>query len=380
MKKTLLSFVAMSALATTQLSADVRVSGFMNVVAGVNNLDDGKKDIINGYDNKYDFQNDSLAAVQFNGSIADNMGAVVQLIAQKSEVDDDIHMEWGYAYYDATDELRILAGRIRPSLFLYSNYLDVGYAYTWITPPSEVYYQAQITNLDGVNATYNLELDDSTVTFNVYGGNSSGKKVNPADGSIMDFSYDSIAGAEIAYINDYMKIRAGYTRSEVTNNTNVFPDTTPAAVVRALEFSESNAAFYGVGISVDYEGILFASELIQRDMDETVAPDVTSYYAMLGYKIGAFTPNFTYAVADSDIDLAHTGTAAIDAAIDTQRAKQLDDRTSTIYGLKYDLNDAAALKVEFKHEYVTATTYNNGSLDEKKSYINTYRVALNVVF
>ncbi len=380
MKKLIILSTCAAMLAVSASALEVRTSGFINVVGGINDLPSEEKDLINGYDNKYDFLEDSLAAVQFNAKVADKMGAVVQIIAQDSEVDDNIHMEWGYVYYDATESVRILAGRIRPSLFLYSNYLDVGYAYTWITPPSEVYYQAQITNLDGINVSYTLELDDSTVSFNAYGGNSRGKKLNPADGGILDFSYDSIWGAEIAYINDYLKLRAGYAAAKVTCNTDTFTTTTPPAIVSALEFKDSGAAFYGVGLNLDYEDFLFASEYIVREMDETVAPDVNSYYAMIGYRIGNFTPSYTYAVADSKIDFVNTG-ASTDAMINSARAGQLDDRTSHTIGVRYDVNTAAAIKLEYNHATVTTSTYTSGtSLKEEDKDINTYRIALNVTF
>jgi hypothetical protein len=385
MKRSLLSFVAVLALASTQLSAvDVSVSGFANVVGGINDVSDsdlangGRPDLINGYTDKYDFQQDSLAAVQFNAKVADNMGAVIQLVAQKSDIGDDIRMEWGYVYWDVMDDMRILAGRVRPALFLYSNYLDVGYAYTWITPPSEVYYQAQITNLDGGNISYNIELDDSTISISAYGGNSSGAKVNPSNANpnmphILEFEYDSVFGAELAYENDFMKLRAGYTTAKVTN-TNFTP---PLA---ALAFDDSSAAFYGAGVSVDYEGFLFAAEYVVRDMDETVAPDVQSYYAMLGYKIGDFTPNYTYSVADSDMEFENTG-APTDARVNGARAMQLDDRETHTLGLRYDVNDAAALKFEYAHQTKTNSEYPIGaSFSENDQDINTYRIALNVVF
>jgi len=106
----------------------------------------------------------------------DNMGATVQLIAQNDEVGDDIRMEWGYVSYDVNDEIRMLIGRVRPALFLYSDYLDVGYAYNWITPPSEVYAQENISNLDGGSIAYNKDLGDQQIALTFFGGNSSIKK------------------------------------------------------------------------------------------------------------------------------------------------------------------------------------------------------------
>ncbi len=394
MRKSLLSLAVVTALASTSLLAgDVRVSGFVNVVGGMNDMDDGQRDNINGYDDQYDFQQNSLAALQFNGSISDNMSAVVQLVAQKSDTGDDIRMEWGYVAYDATDSLRILAGRVRPALFLYSDYLDVGYAYTWITPPSEVYYQAQITNLDGTNIAYNLELGDNELTFNAYAGNTTTQKIKPDDGTINDFANDNIFGGEIAFITEYMKIRAGYTSASVTQDGANFGPLSQA-VVDELGFDESSAAFYGAGMSVDYEDFHFAAEYVARDMDETVAPDVTSYYAMLGYTIGDFTPNYTYAVADSEMEFSTAAgtTTAPDgkggvvtkpnaAVINGMRAGLLDDRVSSTIGLRYEVNPAAALKFEYNMATVTSSTYGGGTtLNETDTDINTYRVALNVIF
>ncbi|MEA3370689.1 MAG: hypothetical protein U9Q40_05060 [Campylobacterota bacterium] len=375
MKKSLLSLAVVAALSSTAFASDVRVSGFMNVVGGQTDQDDGAS--YRGYDNKYDFQNESLAAIQISGSIADNMSATVQLVAQKQEVGDDIRMEWGFVSYDATDEVRILAGRIRPALFLYSDYLDVGYAYNWVTPPSEVYDQVNITNLDGASVAYNLELDDNTLSTTVYGGNSSDKKVNPNNAaSPLNLSFDSIIGAEIALSNDYGKIRAGYIQAKATENDNPLPN---PALNSELAMNESAAAFYGVGINVDYEDILFASEYIVRDMDETGSPDISSYYAMLGYKIGDFTPSYTYAVADSDMEVS---TSAVAGNVNQIRAAALDDRISHTVGLRYDVNAQAALKLEYNMATVTNSSWAAGTpaLIETDADVNTARIALNVIF
>ena len=115
-------------------------------------------------------------------------------------------------------------------------------------------------------------------------------------------------------------------------------------------------------------------------MDETVAPDVSSYYAMLGYRIGDFTPNYTYAVADSDMEFGDTGTSA-DGVINTMRASLLDDRVSHTIGLRYEVNSAAALKLEYNMATATSSAYAGGTtLTETDEDINTYRIALNVIF
>ncbi len=283
-------------------------------------------------------------------------------------------MEWGYVYFDATDELRILAGRVRPSLFLYSDYLDVGYAYNWITPPDEVYAQVNISNLDGLSAAFNLELGDNQLSFTAFGGNSSDNKISPLNGSTLDLEFDSIIGGEIAISNDYGKLRAGYIQAKATENT------TLGTVPGELAMDEADASFYGVGLSVDYEDILLNTEYIVREMDETGSPDINAYYAMLGYRIGDFTPHYTYAAADSDMEHSKSTDPAVAGQVNNIRALSLDDRTSHTIGVRYEVNPQAALKVEWNGATVTHSDMRTGSIKEEDEDINTYRIALNVVF
>ena len=203
------------------------------------------------------------------------------------------------------------------------------------------------------------------LTTTIFGGNSTDSKVK--NGAVVDFSMDSVVGAEIAFSNDYGKIRAGYIQSEVTSNAVVpHPD---------LAMDESGASFYGVGLNGDYEDFHIAAEYIVRDMDETGSPDINSYYAMLGYTIGDFTPNYTYAVADSDMEFSSN------PMVNGGRAMNLDDRTSHTIGLRYEVNAQAALKIEYNMATVTTSTYAGGTnLTETDEDANTMRVALNVIF
>ncbi len=388
MRKSLLSLAVIAALgATSMLASDVRVSGFINVIGGANDADGARE--YRGYDGEFDFQNESLAGIQISGSIADNMSATVQLIAQKQDVGDNIRMEWGYVSYDATDELRVLAGRIRPALFLYSDYLDVGYAYNWVTPPSEVYDQVNISNLDGVSAAYNLELGDNTLSTTIYAGNSSDKKANPlavnvaynapsatAAAQDLDLDFNNVVGAELAFVTEYGKIRAGYIQASVTENTTNITST-PAE----LRMNKSSAAFYGIGGNIDYEDIHFAAEYIGRDMDETGSADITAYYAMIGYSIADFLPSYTYAAADSTFEASTAVNPRQKGMVNTMRAASLDDRVSHTLGVRYDINAQAALKVEYNMATVTSSAFRGTPvLAETDADINTIRIALNAIF
>jgi len=389
MKKSLLSFAVIAALASVASASDVRISGFVNVVGGMNNLDPNDITTSNsyrGYDNKYDFQNESLAAVQISGTIAENMGATIQLIAQNDPLKDNVRLEWGYISYDLSDEARLLAGRIRPSTFLYSDYLDVGYAYNWITPPDEVYAQTTISNIDGLSIAYNLELGDNVLTTTIYAGNTTDKA--SIGGNPSDFAYDDVVGGEVAISNDYAKLRVGYVQTNITSSFDM------AGLVGGfggdeLNMNRSAASFVGVGLNIDYEDIQFAAEYVSRTVDETASANTRAYYGMFGYKIGDFTPNYTYASVSSSLNesdsSALAGATPVSAMVNTIRTRALDNRYSHTIGVRYELNPQAALKLEYNrakvtHSAYTATGIKKGFITETDEDINTYRIALNVIF
>ncbi len=117
-------------------------------------------------------------------------------------------------------------------------------------------------------------------------------------------------------------------------------------------------------------------------MDETGAPDINAYYAMLGYRIGDFTPSYTYAVADSTMEFSTSTAPLVEGQVNKMRALSLDDRNSHTLGIRYDVNAMAAVTLEYNRADVTHSTYvaPTKSISEEDETINTYRVALNVVF
>merc|ERR1712000_577468 len=74
---------------------------------------------------------------------------------------------WAYITYAATDSTDIRMGRLRTPFFYYSDFLEVGYAYNWIRPPSIVYRLNDLPSLSGADVTQHFSFGsvDSTVQF-----------------------------------------------------------------------------------------------------------------------------------------------------------------------------------------------------------------------
>ena len=81
--------------------------------------------------------------------LGDDWAVTTQFVARGSNA-WDLEAEWAYISFDASDERRLLFGRQRAPFYMYSDFLDVSYAYHWIKPPSGV-YSLPFDVFDGIN-------------------------------------------------------------------------------------------------------------------------------------------------------------------------------------------------------------------------------------
>ena len=107
-------------------------------------------------DNDYNFAPEAVLGLQLEFNLDEKSKVVTQLIG-RGKFDFDIIAEWAYFAYKLTPALTLRAGRVRIPLFLLSDYLEVGYAYPWVRPPSEVYDVAELfSSQDGMDVLYNF--------------------------------------------------------------------------------------------------------------------------------------------------------------------------------------------------------------------------------
>jgi hypothetical protein len=133
-------------------SAEINFRGFGSVVGGqAVSVDEGQK--VLGYTDTVNFKQDSLMALQMDSDLGDGLSATMQLISRGKD-DFDLNVEWAYLTYELTDELQVSAGRIRAPFYRYSDFLDVRYAYNWVTAPERV-YAFDFPGYDGLSFLYN---------------------------------------------------------------------------------------------------------------------------------------------------------------------------------------------------------------------------------
>ena len=132
------ALILSSAMIAGNSQAEIVLNGFASIVGGVTT---SKDESLSGYDDSISFNQDSFFALQASSDLTEGLSVTAQIMA-RGENEWDPEFEWAYVAYEATDNLRILAGRQRVPFYMFSDFLDVSYAYPWITPTEAVYGSA----------------------------------------------------------------------------------------------------------------------------------------------------------------------------------------------------------------------------------------------
>jgi len=347
------ALILSSAIFAGNAQAEITLNGFASIVGGVTTSSD---DALYGYDENIDFSQGSLFAIQASADLGDSLTATVQLLARgKNDWDPDF--EWAYIAYDASDSLRILAGRQRVPFYMYSDFLDVSYAYPWITPPEGVYSVAFDT-FDGLGAIYSTSMGSFDANFHmIYGGNNS--EITVAGEDVKPDFIDSM-GLVATVTREWLTLRAGYLQTEmniplqaiqplvqgwqaagfedVANNINVVKDT---------------GSFLEFGFQVDYDNFLVIGEYTELNLDGTTLPNQDSFYVLAGYRFDNMLVHVTYGEDDDARGRITDGVPIVEpllpllvptnALTDAQKNKA----NYIKLGLRWDFHDSAALKFEY---------------------------------
>lgn len=334
-----------------------------------------------GYEDKFSLGNESLFALQANANLGEGLSFKAMLLA-KGTNDYDAEFFAAYASYELTNNLTINAGRIPWPLFQYTDYLDVGYAYPWVSPPLGVYDLSSNNSLDGVTLIYNKPLGDWDSTFQAH------------------HNGDNVYGLKGSFSYDWLTLNLVYVHNE---ETTVSAPPYQAASEKLLELGFTQQAkdlamdhdasdFISTGFNVDYDDWLVIGEYAKVDFDPGWFSDFKAYYLTLGYRLDDVLLHVTYDVQEEEPQLEYLNgldNSALFSTIDFfgsnlpiiaiesfVRGRAQDYKNVTI-GARFDFHSSAAFKVE-----LTRNTTDDGDnkVGIKKFTQNLVRVGIDLVF
>jgi hypothetical protein len=383
------------AIASPAMASDLNINGFLSV--GASMLDDNKASIA-GADNQGGFKNDTVLGLQVQKQVNDSTSATGQLVSRGSD-EYSTEAAWAFVTYAANDDLDLRMGRLRIPYFQYSDFLEVGYAFKWVRPPSEV-YRVPFSSLDGVDLTQRFSSGSIDGSIQVYYGRFQGDFDTGTDVYASD--YRNFAGLAFAANMGNFGTRLSYHQAEIimdtTDTTTALGGAVGAAGAIGLVPDGVNvgtatgnpalAGFTGVGDASAAEDFNFTGQTSQfveaaftyddgtysavaewtaLEHESSLFLDDQAWLIGVAMRAGDFTPHITYTTEKDSFDSGKEG--------EIQKQLPLEsEQSSIIVGLRYDYDSGTALKFEIQNN------------DEKTSEgvdgdsATLYSVAVDVVF
>lgn len=355
--------IALATAASAQ-AADMRINGFISVGAGMTlsegdnpSNSDGKATFTADsptdgiYDDNIDFKPDSIYGIQVSSNLGQGLSVTGQITGAGGE-DFEAKVSWAYISYELNDEWTINAGRQRIPFFFYSDFLDVGYAYHWMRPPTET--QVAIDTIDGLQFTWQGAMGDWDSRVQLFGGSSEAD--TEATGTL---GLDNTLGAVFYASNDWLQLRATYMATEFwvedlsSDNTAALAAFAPSAKnadfasIAAQGQDEDNAVdawFAGVAAHATFGDTFVVAEYVTYEFDDPILTlGWTQYqgaYVSLGHRINSVTPHITFSMDQQDVEDAGTtpGTFLADSS---------EKSEAVTVGVRWDFHPSAAFKLEY---------------------------------
>lgn len=294
------------------------VSGF---VSSVYQKSDNKLPYNGGISEAGVDENGSFQGTRFglnvNAKISDNLTVASQLFASREEENYNIVLDWAFASFRLPADLNFRAGKIKFPVGLVNEYVDVGYAYTFLQPPTSFYSE----QLDGSQATreaysgFSLLWDHSTgdwtVGADLFTGDAVGERV----------SLRKMAGLTLKLDWNYtVLLQASTFQGELS---------TEDEALAAMQGQKHRTNT--LGVKMDWNNIIAYAEYAAVDQDTFDEGKATVYYTTLGYRISQYTPYFTHESLKKG----------------EESSEERSEQTVNTLGLRIDFMKNAALKTQF---------------------------------
>ena len=309
------------------------------------------------------FGDGSKLGLQGTFAISDQTQIVAQIVGRGSDGWTP-EMEWAFLSHDFDNGVVARVGRLRLPLYMYSDFLEVGYAQPWATPPADVYTIAPITSFNGVDVTYQHDIGDATLALQASYGNDSSSGEDNSVGVDVDFS--DIAGLSATLSYEEWVFRGTYFQTKLDSGQII-------GLSDLKSFDHDKGQFIGAGVSYDNGNLIAVSEYAVSKVEGAYA-DTESAYITLGYRVEAFTPYVSYSYLKTTDDENRK------AAKDTLLLSW--ERTTYSVGTRYDINHNLALKLDatYAGDFGDTTGALSGNLTKEFDDTIVYTISFDAVF
>lgn len=357
--------VALSALIAAPMAhaSDVRFSGFMSLGAGF--VDDGDSYGYNGWSEEDVTFDNNIFGIQMTGDVAEKITATLQLTARSND-DYQINAEWAYLSWQASDNSKVRVGRLRTPFYMYSDFIDVGYSYNWISPPREVYY-LPFNNVNGIDFYTTSTLGSFDTSLQVYFGGFDDELDLDGDGVLETANTRNQMGIAATIGKGWWTLRTAYHHAKLTIDVTNIPvaegfsigDLAASATgagfgsnANNLLVDEDKASFAEVGLTIDTGTFVGAAEYVVFEPKDSLLSKNVRSYVMGGVRFGEWLVHLTASQSKDEVAHPEAGipvvaqTAVLIGTMQAVAASQVVERDVLTLGARWDLASGTALKFQ----------------------------------
>lgn len=370
LQKTQLGLALCLAIASSGAVAEnVKFNGFASIVSGINLGDD--KGVLTGTGEAYpeetvDSLQESRFGLQITAPLSEGVRFIGQAIARGQKDSGFVaNYEWVYMDFDVGDSSKFKVGRIRIPFYKYSDYLDIGYAYHWITPPKSM-YSLNFSNVDGVGYSTNFALGSGIdASLNAVFGRVQGTMYVSGQKSAGDLQ--NLGAINFAVNMGDHELYVAYAQADTyipsagidALITGVGAATGTTINGNKLRMNGDLGSFIGAGYKGSVGDLGLYAEASQVKIDNSALPTTLGGYFGVSYAIGSYVVHASYEMQKADAKsssglVSGTNPVAVagaeNALSNTLRAlggRNSEGTADTItLGLRKELTKGSAVKVE----------------------------------
>lgn len=328
-----------------------------------------------------EFGTETILGLQIDAQLSDDIQVVTQMVGDQYQDDFSVNIDWAFLKYQLADDIYLRMGKMAIPAFLYSEYLNVRYAYTWARVPSEVYEMMPVSAYTGVDMLIQLPAGDYTVNIQPFYGNAKLTSPFGAAGEVTT-TLEGLIGLTAALETDMQTFRIGYFEGEVSMED-------PAVWLTLINLGIVNNAHFPANIPIsallDSIGLSFTSvsymfnmgnwefitEWSERTSETNLVSTFHGNFISLAYQIGDYKPYFVWARVDT-----------------RNAASRPQEQESISLGVRIELSGGTALKVEWQQADIDTSDGKNRGLfalsatpgSEDISSVNLFSVGFDAVF
>lgn len=345
---------------------NITINGFANIVVGQTlNKDDVflAEPIAGGvYENDLAFDKESVFGLKSTINFSSELSFTAQMNARSAN-DFNVEIDRAYVDYQINQNWKVSAGKKNLVFFQYSDYLDVGYAYNFMRPPTAVYI-IPFGAYDGASVYYNSYIGDYDFSVEAYYGNTDGVDVVSFSGAKakLTFDFQDIFGVVFNLASEDWSVRLGTHLFDMQSN--VVGDINTENMIAGGFITQADADALGLGpmdlvyadgdpliepnnhgawivgggsytpgnLSINYEFFFYSDDLGFNEQE--------SHFVNVSYQMGKWTPTVSWSNAKETQDSKVTSVVGIN------KGAPATDYGTLGLTLRYDLQSNIAAKFD----------------------------------